>query len=184
MTRLGSLAERARDGERLTDDEARELARLARTDPALVLAAASELRNSHTGARVTFSKKVFIPLTQLCRDSCGYCTFAHPPVPGQRAFLTMEEVVAIAEAGAAAGCREALFTLGDKPERKWSVARDELAAMGYETTIDYLVDACRTVFETTGLLPHANPGALTLEETKALRPVTVSQGTMLVTLSE
>ena len=184
MTRLGSLAERACGGERLTDDEARELARLARNEPDLVLAAASQLRNSYTGARITFSKKVFIPLTQLCRDSCGYCTFAHPPVEGQRAFLTMEEVLAIAEAGAAAGCREALFTLGDKPERKWAVARDELDAMGYSTTIGYLADACRTVFEQTGLLPHANPGALSPEETEALRPVTVSQGTMLETLSE
>jgi len=184
MTRLGSLAERARDGERLTDDEARELSRLARSDPALVLAAASQLRNSNTGARITFSKKVFIPLTQLCRDSCGYCTFAHPPIEGRRAYLTMDEVLSIADAGVAAGCGEALFTLGDKPERKWAVARDELHAMGYETTIEYLVDACRTVFDQTGLLPHANPGALTLEETMALRDVTVSQGTMLETLSE
>jgi FO synthase len=184
MTRLGSLAGRARDGERLTDDEARELARLSLNDPASVLAAASELRDSYTGARITFSKKVFIPLTQLCRDSCGYCTFAHPPLPGHRAFLTMDEVLEIARAGVEAGCQEALFTLGDKPERKWNVARDELAVMGYETTIDYLVDACRTVFEETGLLPHANPGALTLDETIKLRDVTVSQGTMLETLSE
>ena len=184
MTRLGSLAERACDGERLTDDEARELARLARNDPALVLAAASELRNSHTGARITFSKKVFIPLTKLCRDSCGYCTFAHPPIEGHRAFMTMDEVLAIAAAGVDAGCAEALFTLGDKPERKWSVARDELTQMGYATTIEYLADACRTVFTETGLLPHANPGALTLDETEALREVTVSQGTMLETLSE
>ena len=184
MTRLRALTERACGGERLTDDEARELGRLARNDPDLVLAAASQLRDSHVGALITFSKKVFIPLTQLCRDSCGYCTFAHPPVPGTRAFLTMDEVLDIARAGAEAGCREALFTLGDKPERKWAVARDELAGMGYATTIDYLVDACRTVFEETGLLPHANPGALTLEETRSLREVTVSQGTMLETLSE
>ena len=184
MTRLGALAERACGGERLTDDEARELARLARNDPALVLAAASQLRDSHTGPRITFSKKVFIPLTQLCRDACGYCTFAHPPVPGQPAYLSMDEVLEIARAGVEAGCREALFTLGDKPERKWAVARDELAALGYSTTIQYLVDACRTVFEETGLLPHANPGAMTLEEVTALRDVTVSQGTMLETLSE
>src|ERR687893_3226934 len=124
MTRLGSLAGRACGGERLTDDEARELARLAPSDPALVLAAASELRNSYTGARVTFSKKVFIPLTKLCRDSCGYCTFAHPPRPGERAFMTLEEVLDVARAGEAAGCKELLFTLGDKPERKWQVARD------------------------------------------------------------
>ena len=184
MTRLGSLAGRACDGERLTDDEARELALLARSDPSLVLAAASELRNSHTGARVTFSKKVFIPLTKLCRDSCGYCTFAHPPREGERAFLTMDEVLDIARRGVDAGCQEALFTLGDKPERKWQSARDELSEMGFATTIDYLVHACRTVFDETGLLPHANPGALELEETKALREVTVSQGTMLETLSE
>ena len=184
MTRLGTLAGRACGGERLTDDEARELARLARSDPALVLAAASELRNSYTGARITFSKKVFIPLTKLCRDSCGYCTFAHPPRPGERAFLTRDEVLEIAVAGANAGCQEALFTLGDKPERKWAVARDELKDMGFDSTIDYLVAACRAVFEETGLLPHANPGALTLAETEALRPVTVSQGTMLETLSE
>ena len=184
MTRLGSLAGRAFGGERLTDDEARELARLALSDPALVLAAASELRDSHTGARVTFSKKVFIPLTQLCRDSCGYCTFAHPPRPGERAYLTMDEVLEVARQGAEAGCREALFTLGDKPERKWATARDELAELGYSTTIDYLADACRVVFEETGLLPHANPGALTLDETVQLRDVTVSQGTMLETLSE
>ena len=184
MTRLGSLAGRACDGDRLTDDEARELARLAKDDPALVLAAAAKLRDAHTGARITFSKKVFIPLTQLCRDSCGYCTFAHPPLPGSRAYLTIDEVLDIARAGVDAGCREALFTLGDKPERKWEVARDELRAMGFETTIDYLVHACRTVFEETGLLPHANPGALTLDETIKLRDVTVSQGTMLETLSE
>ena len=184
MTRLGSLAGRACDRERLTDDEVRELARLSRDDPSVVLNAAAELRDGHTGPRVTFSKKVFIPLTQLCRDSCGYCTFAHPPAAGERAYLTMDEVLDIARSGAEAGCSEALFTLGDKPERKWSVARDELEAMGYSSTIDYLVEACRAVVDETGLLPHANPGALTLEETKKLRAVTVSQGTMLETLSE
>jgi FO synthase len=184
MTRLDVLAGRAADGQRLTDDEVRELSRLALDDPGPVLHAASALRDATSGPRITFSKKVFIPLTKLCRDSCGYCTFAHPPRPGENAFLTIEEVVAIARAGEAAGCREALFTLGDKPERKWPEARAELDALGFSTTIEYLVHACRAVLEETSLLPHANPGVLTYEEALALRAVSVSQGTMLETLSE
>jgi len=184
MNRLDVLAGRATEGQRLTDDEVRELSRLALADPAPVLAAAAHLRDASCGPRITFSKKVFIPLTKLCRDSCGYCTFAHPPRPGERAYLTMEEVLEIARAGERAGCREALFTLGDKPERKWTEARAELDALGFSTTIDYLAEACRVVAQETTLLPHANPGALTEEEALALRPVTVSQGTMLETLSE
>ncbi|HET7482126.1 MAG TPA: 7,8-didemethyl-8-hydroxy-5-deazariboflavin synthase CofG, partial [Actinomycetota bacterium] len=184
MTRLVSLTGRAREGERLDDHEIRELAELALRDPDPVVEAARMLRDDHVGPRITYSKKVFIPLTQLCRDACGYCTFAHPPRPGERAYMTMDEVLAVARAGAEAGCKEALFTLGDKPERKWAEARNELDAMGYSTTIEYLVDACRTVLDETGLLPHANPGALTVEEAAALRDVTVSQGTMLETLSE
>jgi FO synthase len=184
MSRLDELAARASAGRRLDDAEARALASLARRDPAPVLAAAAAKRDAATGPLVTFSKKVFIPLTKLCRDSCGYCTFAHPPRPGENAYLTIDEVLSIARAGRDAGCAEALFTLGDKPERKWRAARAELDAMGHDSTISYLVEACRAVLDETGLLPHANPGALTLEEALALRPVTVSQGTMLETLSE
>ncbi len=184
MTRLDALAGAASEGRRLSDDEVRQLASWARHDPAPVLAAAAHLRDQACGPVITFSKKVFIPLTKLCRDSCGYCTFAHPPRPGERAFLTMDEVVAIARAGEEAGCREALFTLGDKPERKWPEARAELASMGYTSTIEYLVAACRAVLEETNLLPHANPGALTSDETEAFARVSVSQGTMLETLSE
>ena len=114
----------------------------------------ASLRDATTGPRITFSKKVFIPLTKLCRDSCGYCTFAHPPIPGERAFLTIDEVLEIARAGEAQGCHEALFTLGDKPERKWPEARAELNAMGYETTIEYLVDACRAVLGSTRRCCH------------------------------
>ena len=183
MDRLEALAGRAREGERLTDDDVRELAMLALDDPAPVLAAARDLRDATQGGRITFSKKVFIPLTKLCRDSCGYCTFAHSPRPGESAFLTIEEVLEIARAGERAGCKEALFTLGDKPERKWAEARAELDAMGFGTTIDYLVAACRAVLDGTSLLPHANPGSLTLAEVEALRGVTVSQGVMLETLS-
>ena len=162
----------------------RELARIALAAPGDVMAAAAQLRDSVTGPRITYSRKVFIPLTKLCRDSCGYCTFAHPPRPGEAPFLTIDEVLEIARAGEAAGCKEALFTLGDKPERKWREAAEQLDALGYATTIDYLGAACKAVLDETSLLPHVNPGALTVAESKALRPVSVSQGTMLETLSE
>ncbi len=184
MNHLDGLVARAASDERLTDDEVRSLAHLATTDPTPVLEAARIMRDTTTGNRITFSKKVFIPLTKLCRDSCGYCTFAHPPVEGQRAFMTLDEVLEVARAGEAAGCREALFTLGEKPERKWPSARRELTEMGYETTIEYLAAACAAVIAETALLPHANPGTLTDEEAILLRPVSVSQGMMLETLSE
>ncbi|HEX3326507.1 MAG TPA: 5-amino-6-(D-ribitylamino)uracil--L-tyrosine 4-hydroxyphenyl transferase CofH [Actinomycetota bacterium] len=184
MTSLERLAARASAAVRLDDIEARALARESVTNPAPVLAAAAELRDATTGPRITFSKKVFIPLTKLCRDSCGYCTFVHPPVPGEPCYLSIDQVLDIARAGDAAGCKEALFTLGDKPERKWPQARAELEDMGYGSTIEYLAAACRAVLDHTSLLPHANPGALTFAEATALRGVTVSQGTMLETLSE
>ena len=110
---------------------------------------------------VTYSPKVFIPLTKLCRDVCHYCTFAAPPRRGERAYMSADEVLDVARAGAAAGCREALFTLGDKPERRYRAAREELAELGCETTIEYLVRMCRLVLDETGLLPHANPGVMT-----------------------
>ena len=184
MTRLEDLGARPLAGGRLSDDEARELARLAIRDPAAVAHRAAELRTATTGPKITYSRKVFVPLTKLCRDACGYCTFAHPPVPGERAFMTIDEVLEIARLGSAAGCREALFTLGDKPERKWRTAREELAAMGYGSTIEYLRAACAAVLEHTDLLPHTNPGTLTQEEAAALRDVSVSQGMMLETISE
>ena len=184
MDRLIGLTKRVACSERLDDDSVRELAALSLEDPGPVIRAASAARDAATGGRITYSRKVFIPLTKLCRDSCGYCTFAHPPVPGENPYLTIDEVLEIARAGEAAGCKEALFTLGDKPERKWPQARAQLAQMGHETTISYLVAACRAVLEETSLLPHANPGALTDDEVLALREVTISQGTMLETLSE
>ena len=144
----------------------------------------SEARSLRSRTVVTYSPKVFIPLTKLCRDVCHYCTFAHPPRRGERAYLTPEEVLDIARAGAEAGCREALFTLGDKPERRYRVARDELAALGCETTIEYLARMCRLVLDETGLLPHANPGVMTRDELAALREVTASQGIMLETIAD
>src|SRR5437762_8993761 len=132
---------------------------------------------------VTYSPKVFVPLTTLCRDVCGYCTFARPPRRGERAYMSGDEVLEVARAGAAAGCREALFTLGDKPELRYRVARDELAALGCSTTLEYLARCARLVLDETGLLPHLNPGVLTTEDFAALRPVSASMGIMLETSS-
>jgi FO synthase len=147
-----------------------------------LLAAARQRRRG--GGLATYSPKVFIPLTTLCRDVCGYCTFARPPRRGERAYLREDEVLAIARAGAAAGCTEALFTLGDKPELRYEVARAELAELGCETTLEYLGQVAKLVLEETGLLPHLNPGVMSREELAALRPVSASMGIMLETLSE
>jgi FO synthase len=149
-----------------------------------VLAEARSLRAEGSGRVVTYSPKVFIPLTKLCRDVCHYCTFAHPPRRGECAYLTPSEVLAIARDGAAAGCHEALFTLGDKPELRYQAAREELADLGCRTTIEYLARMCRLVLEETGLLPHPNPGVMTPEELALLRTVSASQGIMLETSSE
>src|SRR6266436_3438942 len=124
---------------------------------------ACRLRQFGHGRLVTYSPKVFIPLTKLCRDVCGYCTFARPPRRGERAYMTEDEVIVIARAGAAAGCTEALFTLGDKPELRYKVAREEIAALGCATTLEYLARCAKLVLEETGLLPHLNPGVMTRE---------------------
>ncbi|HEX6679249.1 MAG TPA: 5-amino-6-(D-ribitylamino)uracil--L-tyrosine 4-hydroxyphenyl transferase CofH [Gaiellaceae bacterium] len=145
---------------------------------------ARRVRELGHGRLVTYSPKVFIPLTKLCRDVCGYCTFARPPRRGERAYMSEDEVLEVARAGAAAGCREALFTLGDKPELRYRVARAELAALGCETTLEYLARCARLVLEETGLLPHLNPGLLSVEDSRALRQVCVSQGLMLETTAE
>jgi FO synthase len=146
-----------------------------------LLAEAQRLRPR---ALVTYSPKVFIPLTTLCRDVCGYCTFARPPRRGERAYLTEDQVLEIARAGAAAGCTEALFTLGDKPELRYKVARGELAALGCETTLEYLARCAKLVLDETGLLPHLNPGVMTRAELESLRPVSASMGIMLETTAE
>jgi FO synthase len=127
---------------------------------------------------------VFIPLTKLCRDVCHYCTFAQPPRKGATAFLTPDQVIEIARAGAAAGCKEALFTLGDKPELRYRAAREALAALGFDTTLSYLEAVARLTLETTGLLPHLNPGVMTAEDLRRLRPVSASMGLMIETTSD
>ena len=170
-----------RCAERPTELEARALVQV--DDLSELMDRASDLRDEGFGRLVTYSKKVFIPLTKLCRDVCHYCTFAEPPVPGVKAYLTLDEVVDIARRGAEAGCREALFTLGDKPEHRYPQARAELGELGCTSTIDYLCVAAKEVFEATGLLPHANPGVVTREELAALREICPSQGIMLESVS-
>ncbi len=160
-------------GERL---DATAAATLVDAPTSLLCEAAQGLRVSCV---ITYSPKVFIPLTHLCRDVCHYCTFARPPRRGERAYMTEEEVLAVARAGAEAGCHEALFTLGDKPELRYRAARDELAALGCETTLEYLARCARLVLEETGLLPHVNAGVMGLDDVLALRAVSVSQGLML-----
>jgi FO synthase len=150
-----------------------------------LLAEARRVRDTRAAGRsVTYSPKVFVPLTTLCRDVCGYCTFARPPRRGEQAYMSEDEVLAVARAGAAAGCTEALFTLGDKPELRYAVAREELAALGCTTTIEYLARCARLVLEETGLLPHVNPGVMTRADLEQLRPASASMGLMLETSSD
>jgi FO synthase len=148
-----------------------------------LMSRAAAIRDNAWGNVVTYSPKVFIPLTKLCRDVCHYCTFARPPVRGKRAYMTMDEVLELAETAKAAGCKEALFTLGDKPELRYRVARSELQELGFATTLEYLAAAARAVMETTGLLPHLNPGVMTAENLRALRLTAPSMGIMLESAS-
>ncbi|MGK5442926.1 bifunctional FO biosynthesis protein CofGH [Micromonospora sp. URMC 105] len=139
------------------------------------------LRDAGRPGVVTYSKKVFIPLTRLCRDRCHYCTFATVPHRLPAAFLEQDEVLAIARQGAALGCKEALFTLGDRPEERWPAARQWLDERGYDSTLDYLRACAVAVLEETGLLPHLNPGVLSWSELQRLKPVAPSMGMMLET---
>src|SRR5690349_1002242 len=141
------------------------------------------LRDHGHGNRITFSPKVFIPLTMLCRDRCGYCTFAKPPARLDAPYLSLDAVLDIARRGADVGCHEALFTLGEAPEERYPAARAWLEEHGYGSTVDYLVAAAGAVLEETGLLPHANAGALTEAELERLRAVSPSQGMMIETLA-
>ncbi len=145
-------------------------------------AAARAVRDRHHGNRITFSPKVFIPLTMLCRDRCGYCTFARPPARLESPYLGPEQVLEIARAGAAVGCHEALFTLGESPESRYPIAAEWLSEHGFTTTVQYLAEMARLVLNETGLLPHANAGALTSDELLTLRGVSASQGMMLESL--
>src|SRR5438093_7965618 len=149
-----------------------------------LMAIASRVRDLGHGLTVTYSRKVFIPLTMLCRDHCHYCTFAKPPAKLDAPFLTPEQVVAIAEAGRRQECKEALFTLGDRPEERYPQARAWLAARGFATTLEYVRAAAIRVIEETGLLPHLNPGVISWEDMARLKHVSASMGLMLETSSD
>ncbi|HXU37120.1 MAG TPA: 7,8-didemethyl-8-hydroxy-5-deazariboflavin synthase CofG [Blastocatellia bacterium] len=149
-----------------------------------LMAAAAELRNRVKGRSVTYSKKVFIPLTNLCRDYCGYCTFRKDPGQPGAKTMTPDEVVAVAEAGARLGCKEALFSLGDRPEAIFPEMRETLARLGHRTTLSYLAEMCERVLNETGLLPHANPGLMGRKDLETLRRSNPSMGLMLESTSD
>jgi FO synthase len=188
---------RAEEGRALTRAEAAALVTARGPDLARLVAVADRVRAAAPWyaeggwgraadgrRRITYSRKVFIPLTHLCRDACGYCTFAQAPRDGVPAFLAPDRVLEVARAGAAAGCREALFTLGDRPEERWPAARSWLEARGYASTLEYLRAVAILVIEETGLLPHLNPGLLSWQELATLKPVAASMGIMLEQVSD
>ena len=174
-----STLERLEDAHRLTREEALSLEAVQGHDFERLMAVAAARRDAFWGRTLTYSRKVFVPLTNLCRDTCGYCTFAQPPTSPSARVMTPDEVLEVAEAGKRLGCKEALFSLGEKPELRHPEAREALAALGYTRLVDYLRDMCERVLRETGLVPHANPGTLSPEEMELLRPVTGSMGMML-----
>ena len=145
---------------------------------------AAKIRDQGHQNTISYSRKVFIPLTHLCRDVCHYCTFAQVPRKVRAPYLTPEEVLKIADEGAKAGCKEALFTLGDKPELRYKAAREGLKELGQESTLSYLRDMAELVFDETGLFPHLNPGLMEADELAELRKVSISMGIMLESASE
>lgn len=181
MTQLEELFARA-GHEVLTDAEILRLAESSDTQRLMQIAGA--LRDQGHQNAVSYSRKVFIPLTHLCRDVCHYCTFAQVPRKLKAPYLTPEEVLKIAADGAKAGCKEALFTLGDKPEARYKAARDGLKELGQESTLSYLRDMAELVFTETGLFPHLNPGLMNADELAELRKVSISMGIMLESASD
>ena len=169
------------EGAGMTRDHALAVMQSAPLDGLLESAAA--LRDRHKGRTVSYSRKVFIPLTHLCRDYCGYCTFRADPQDGVVPYMTPDEVLAVAEAGRRAGCKEALFSLGDQPERVFPEAQAFLKKMGFERTLDYLAAMSELVLSETGLLPHSNPGLMRLDDLRRLRESNVSVGLMLESTS-
>jgi len=150
---------------------------------AVLLQTAADVRDRFKGRSVSYSRKVFIPLTHLCRDYCGYCTFRADPQAGVQPYMSPDEVLAVAEAGHRAGCKEALFSLGDQPERVFPEAKEFLAKLGFDTTLEYLAAMSELVLEKTGLLPHSNPGLMGEEDLRRLRETNVSVGLMLESAS-
>jgi FO synthase len=181
---LRAAVEAALEGRRLGDAEALALADARGAEHPVLWAAAAVLRDRGRPPVVTYSRKVFIPLTNLCRDVCSYCTFAHEPGDARAHTMSPDEILQVAEAGRRLGCKEALFTLGDRPEARWESHRRALRRFGHETTHSYLRAMCQAVLEQTGLLPHPNAGILGRRELTELREVSASQGMMLESVSE
>ena len=181
---LRSVVETALDGERIDDTAALAFADVRGAEHAALWAAAAALRDVGHPPVVTYSRKVFIPLTNLCRDVCSYCTFARADDDPRVHTMSPDEVLAVAAAGARRGCKEALFCLGDRPEVRWPSYRATLKRFGHDSTHSYLVDMCRQVLEQTGLLPHPNAGILSRRELEELRPYSPSQGMMLESVSD
>ena len=173
----------ALEGRDLEDADALQLAASSPEDLASLCRAAAILRDRGRGFDVSFSPKVFIPLTRLCRDFCGYCTFRQSPAEAERLYMSPEEVLAVAKEGERLGCTEALFTLGERPEQRYPEAREWLRHRGYETTLDYLADVSDLVLSETSLLPHGNPGTMSRREMETLRDVNASMGLMIESVS-
>ena len=173
--------ERGLEGRGLGREDALALMQEGPLQP--LLEAAAAVRDRAKGGSVSYSRKVFIPLTHLCRDYCGYCTFRSDPKPGEPAYMLPDEVLAVAEAGRRAGCKEALFSLGDQPERVFPEAKSFLKKLGFERTLEYLAAMSELVLEKTGLLPHSNPGVMGLDDLRRLRETNVSVGLMLESAS-
>ena len=181
-TNAESILHRAEQG--IAPSEAEAIALADFEDTRALANVAARLRDQGFLNLVTYSRKIFIPLTHLCRDVCHYCTFAQTPSKLDNPYMELDAVLEVARHGAEMGCKEALFTLGEKPERRYRAAREWLAEHGYTTTLEYLHDAAKAVFEETGLLPHLNPGNMTPEEVATLRPVSPSMGIMLESASD
>lgn len=180
---LTDVVARAVGGGGLTRADAYRLIAVDGPELTAVMGAAAQVRDRCKGRTITYSRKVFVPLTNLCRDSCGYCTFVKQPEDPAAATMTLDQVRAVARAGAQTGCKEVLFSLGDKPELKYPTYRQWLADRGYRTTLGYLHDACAVVLRETGLLPHVNPGVMTSADIGTLREVSASMGIMLESVS-
>src|SRR5690349_23027876 len=178
---VDAALERGIEGRGVSREDALSLMNEAPLAP--LIQSAGAVRDRFKGRSVSYSRKVFIPLTHLCRDYCGYCTFRADPQPGVQPYMTPDQVLAGAEAGRRAGCKEALFSLGDQPERIFPEAKDFLKTLGFERTLEYLAAMCELVLVKTGLLPHSNPGVMGLDDLHRLRETNVSVGLMLESAS-
>ncbi|HIN90960.1 MAG TPA: 7,8-didemethyl-8-hydroxy-5-deazariboflavin synthase subunit CofG, partial [Porticoccaceae bacterium] len=182
MSRVQTLHKPLLSSQPLTAAEALALAECP--DTAALANLACTLRDQHHGKLITYSRKVFIPLTHLCRDVCHYCTFARTPKRIEQPYMSIDQVLELCHAGAKAGCQEALFTLGEKPELRFQAARDGLQQLGFATTLDYVTEVAGRVLNETGLLPHINAGNMNSTEIDRLRQVSASMGIMLESASD